>query len=162
LALLVACADEKAGLEGKGGHTRVSSRVHAVCAWYPATDFTKRPGVFLSGKGQTGGPGEFIGGTLEAKPEACKQATIATHVSRVDPPALLIHGTKDPITPFWQSESLFHKMKETGLDVTLIAVQNAGHGFGPANAGEVVTPSREELFRATLEFFDKHLKSRKR
>ncbi len=161
LALMVACADEKAGLEGKGGHASVSSRAHAVCAWYPATDFTKGPGVFLSGKGQKAGPGEFIGGTLEEKPEACKQATIATHVSKDDPPTLLIHGTKDPITPFWQSESLAQKMKEAGVDVTLIAVKNAGHGFGPGAPGEAVTPSREELFKTTLEFFDKHLKAKK-
>ncbi len=162
LALMVACADEKASLEGKGGHADLSSRVHAVCAWYPATDFTKGPGVFLSGKGQRAGPGEFIGGTVEEKPEACKQATVATHVSTDDPPTLLIHGTKDPITPFWQSETLAQKMKEVGVDVTLLTVKNAGHGFGPSGSKEVVTPSREEIFKATLEFFDKHLNSRRR
>ncbi len=158
LALMAACADEKAGLEGKGGHAGVSSRVAAACAWYPATDFTKGPGVFLSGRGQSAGPGEFIGGTLEEKPEACKQATVATHVSKDDPPTLLIHGDKDPITPFWQSETLLKKMKDAGVDATLITVKNGAHGFGPATPGGTVAPARDELFEATLEFFDKHLR----
>ena len=51
-------------------------------------------------------------------------------------------------------------MKETGVDVTLITVKNVGHGIGPGTPGEAATPSREQLFKATLEFVEKHLRKK--
>ena len=156
LALMVGCVDEKAGMEGQGGHQGVSSRVQAVCALYPATDFTAGP-VFKGGDA----PHilAYLGGTLQEKPAVYKQASPVTHVSKDDPPTLLIHGDHDETSPFEQSESMLRLFKAAGVEATLIPVKNAGHVFRPVEGGKI-EPTKDGIDRATFEFFDKHLKKR--
>lgn len=151
LALMVGFADEKAGLEGKGGYAGVSSRVQAVCSWFGPTDFTKGHKEFESGRGAA--PLAFLGGTLEEKTEVYRQASPITHVSKDDPPTLLIHGDRDAVVPFQQSEIMLDKLKEAGVNAALLHVKNGDHGF----RGES-DPSLKEIVTASFEFFDKYLK----
>ena len=156
LALMVGCVDEKAGMEGQGGNQGVSSRVQAVCAWYPATDFTVGP-VFKGGDA----PHilTYLDGTFQEKPEAYKQASPVTHVSKDDPPTLLIHGDHDETAPFAQSESMLRLLNAAGGEATLIRVKNAGHVFHPID-GLKMEPTKDQIDQATFEFFDQHLKKR--
>lgn len=139
LALMVAYADEKAGLEGKGGHGGVSSAVQAVCSWYGPTEL-----------------GSFgLGGRDEEK----KRLSPMTYVRKEVPPALLIHGDKDQTVPVNHSERLEQMLKKAGAEVTFIRVKHANHGLKPVDA-PAIEPSLNQLHEATVKFFDKHLKSR--
>ncbi len=139
LALMVASADEKTGLEGKGGHGDVSSAVQAVCSWYGPTEL-----------------GSFgLGGREEEK----KRLSPMTYVRKDVPPALLIHGEKDQTVPVSHSERLEQALKKAGAEVTFIRVKNANHGLKPVDA-PAIEPSLDQLHEATVKFFDKHLKSR--
>ncbi len=139
LALMVAYADEKAGLEGKGGHDGVSSAVQAVCSWY--------------------GPTELGSFGLGGREEEQKRLSPMTYVRKDVPPALLIHGEKDQTVPVSHSERLELLLQNSGAEVTFIRVKNANHGLKPVDA-PAIEPSLAQLHEATVKFFDKHLKSR--
>ena len=76
----------------------------------------------------------------EAK-EKTWQASPLTHVSKDDAPHLHVHGTKDPLVPFHQSQSYHAALKKVGVESTLIAVKNGGH-----NAPRVVGENQVRLF----------------
>ena len=80
-----------------------------------------------------------------------------THVSRDDPPALLIHGESDAVVPIEHAERMEAALKKAGVPVTMLRVKNATHGFQPI-AGQPIEPSRGELIRRAVEFFDRHLR----
>jgi dipeptidyl aminopeptidase/acylaminoacyl peptidase len=67
-----------------------------------------------------------------ATPEAdsvLAEASPITHVTRDDPPMLLIHGSADAWVPPEQSLSLAEKLTRTGVVNHLINVRGARHGF---------------------------------
>jgi dipeptidyl aminopeptidase/acylaminoacyl peptidase len=64
-----------------------------------------------------------------------------------------MHGDRDNMVPFNQSELLYAALKKAGVDATFKPVKGAGHG-GPAFGSE-------ENMRLVEDFFDKHLKSRR-
>ncbi len=150
LSLLVGTADASAGLEGSGGWAGYSSRVQAVCSFYGPSDFVSwyqdnaRFGRTLS-SAET----KFLGGTMEQKPEIYRRASPVTWVSADDPPLLLVHGDQDTIVPFRQSLIMRDAYKALGLDVTLIRVPGAGHGF--------INWPTQQIEQAVYEFFFKHL-----
>ncbi len=114
LALMAGLADASAGLEGKGGHPDVSSRVQAVVSGFGPTDFTTGLGAgkveaFTAGKD--------------------KEASPITYVSADDPPVLLLHGTADELVPFSQSERLADALKAARVPVTLVPARGAPHGY---------------------------------
>ena len=89
LAELVATADDKAGLEGDGGWQNVSSRVQAASAYYGVSDFTVGAREFQHHTGKV--VLKLFRGDEKEKPELYKQASPITHVSKDDPPLLLVH-----------------------------------------------------------------------
>lgn len=154
LALMLAVADDKAGLEGKGGNEGVSSRVKAACSWFGPADLTVDEKDFVDPGGVVK---FFLGGEQKDIPDVYKRASPATHVSADDPPVLMIHGEKDNVVPIGQSEIMLKKLREAKVEAALIRVKDAGHGFKPSGGGEP-SPSRDEILKSTLDFFDKHLK----
>ena len=156
LSLLVATTDEKAGLEGNGGWSGYSSRVQAVVGLCGPSDLTlnaDRP----TQPGREDARRLFLGGSYEEKPQAYRLASPVTHVSSDDPPALLIHGESDAVVPIEHAERMEAALKKAGVPVTLLRVKNATHGFQPI-AGQPIEPSRGELIRRAVEFFDRHLR----
>jgi acetyl esterase/lipase len=114
LALMAGLADERAGLEGKGRHDGVSSRVQAVVSGF--------------------GPADLRGavGSRPATAFAAGQETAAspvTHASADDPPVLLLHGTEDTTVPYAQSEKMVAALEAVGGRATLIPARGAGHGY---------------------------------
>jgi dipeptidyl aminopeptidase/acylaminoacyl peptidase len=62
-----------------------------------------------------------------------------------------MHGDRDNMVPFNQSELLYEALKKAGVDATFHPVKGAGHGgraFGS-----------EENMRLVEKFVDKHLKN---
>ena len=58
-----------------------------------------------------------------------------------------MHGNKDNLVPYQQSELLRDALKKSGVPVMLKIVEGAGHGFGGREIDEQVA-----------EFFAQHLK----
>jgi len=90
----------------------------------------------------------LIGGAIQENKEATRAASPISYVSKDDPPILIVHGTRDMLVPFNQSEILTAKLKAAAVDVTFVAVEDAGHGGFP-------TPEPQNRVRT---FFDKHLR----
>ncbi|MDP2894930.1 MAG: alpha/beta hydrolase [bacterium] len=138
-------------LEGKGGWQDQSSRVQAVCDWFGPTDFPKMGG---SHNDINSPECQLIGGSYTEKADVVRAANPITHVTADDPPFLIMHGENDNTVPIGQSELLDEALKKAGVEVTFVRVKNAGHGFGGAGT----EPSREEIQKQIIAFFDKHLK----
>jgi len=160
LAMMVACADETADLEGNGGWSEYSSRVQAVCSYYGATDF---PSWYpTEPNDQTRSAIEqFLGGTLDEFLEIYEAASPTNYVTADDPPLLLVHGDLDPQVPFAQSEIMYRVYQQAGLEATLIEVTGGGHG-GKGGVFQQVTdspisPSFGEIHQIVLDFFIEHL-----
>jgi acetyl esterase/lipase len=124
-----------------------SSRVQAVVDVSGPADFTTNhdsDGVaFLTA---------FLGGDYAKDPEAWRDASPAFHASKSDAPFLIVHGTRDQNVPIAQSEELSERLQQAGVPVTLIKVDDA-HTFKTPQA-------RMRLALATLEFFNRYLKTR--
>jgi acetyl esterase/lipase len=95
--------------------------------------------------------GRLFGGPIPEKTALAKQASPMTYVSKNAPPFLILHGKKDRVVPWQQSEELHEALKKAGADSTLILVDDAGHD------GNVAGPNGKKI----AEFFDKHLKKAK-
>lgn len=151
--------------EGPG----VSARVQAVVALCPGTDMTVaapsreevaallesddpedvRLGKTISHRNQL--IADFLGGPLAEHPDLAKQASPRLHVSKDDPPFLLVHGDQDILIPISQSELLVEALRLESVPAEFHVVPGAGHGFGRPP---------EPLLRRIREFFDSWLKSK--
>ena len=56
-------------------------------------------------------------------------AGASTHVSKDDPPLLILHGENDQTVMIDQSEILRDRYKEAGLSVKMHTKKGAGHGW---------------------------------
>ncbi len=139
-------------LEGDYGSVGQSSRVQAVCDFFGPTDLTVIPGR-LAERG-TGAVALLLGGPISEKRNLARLASPIKHVSKDDPPFLIVHGEEDKLVPISQSESLQKALKAAGVDSTFVRVKNAAHGF----AGRNIEPSVQKIDEAVLKFFDEHLK----
>lgn len=140
-------------LEGAiGGNLDQSSRVQAVCDFCGPSSF--RPGDFGEDGPTTTAPAlglaeRLLGGPLRENREKARLASPVEHVSRDDPPFLIVHGERDTLVPPKHGRLLADALKKAGVEVTLYVVPGVGHG--------VSTP---EAMRMAADFFDRHLKSR--
>ena len=125
-------------LEGKlGKHLGQSSRVTAVVNYYG-------PSALLQmddhpGKMKHNAPNSpeslLVGAPIQKAKEKTRQASPLTHVSADDAPHLHVHGTKDPLVPFHQSQIYHGALKKADVESTLITVKDGGHN-APRNVGE--------------------------
>ncbi|GBD36371.1 Carboxylesterase NlhH [bacterium HR36] len=148
LVALLGTGGEVKELEGDLGTTGVSSRVQAVCDIYGPADFLRFEPMNRDPKSPIS---LLLGGTVEEKKDSARLASPVTHVSKDDPPFLILHGTADKTVPISQSEIFERALKQAGVEVTLVKIEGAGHG-GP----QFNTP---EIRKTIADFFDKHLRS---
>ena len=134
LVALVGTSGDVSKLEGNLGVKDVSSKVDAVCDFFGPTDFSKlvdrppNPNLHTTDPRMQTIP-RMLGGLITEKPELARLASPVTHVTKNDPPFLIMHGDKDPLVPLQQSV-LFHELlQRTGVTSELIIVPDAGHGF---------------------------------
>ena len=147
VALLGTSGGVKAA-EGALGCNDQSSRVQAVCDWFGPTDLAD-----LGGRNLRGFPTNpvtlLLGGPASEKKNLADLANPITHVSKDDPPFLIMHGDRDPLVPVSQSQALHDALTRAGVSSTLKIIEGAGHGFAGA--------PHDEMVRA---FFDRHLKKK--
>ncbi len=132
VAMLGTSGDVKE-LEGDlGPHTEHSSRVAAVIDFFGPTEMLTMGDHKGSIDHNSPNSPEslLLGGAVQEHPEIARAASPVTYVSADDPPFLILHGTKDPVVPFPQSERLAELLKAAKVTCALVPITDAGHGFG--------------------------------
>ncbi len=148
LVAMLGTAGEVAELEGSvGRHRNQSSKVRCVVDLFGPTELLSMGGWHNNADSPES---RLIGGPIQQNQETARKASPTSHVSKEDPPFLIIHGTKDPLVPFDQSQRLHRTLKEAGVESTLVPVQGGGHGGFP----------RAEVAARLQAFFDKHLRGK--
>jgi acetyl esterase/lipase len=143
LVALLGTADESAGWD-VGEYLDQSSRVQAVVAMAPPTDLRRNfPNADMELMRQTGEVN-----LAEASP--------INHVTADDPPFLLIHGDRDSVVPYEQSQLMYDRLVQTNVPAQLVTVQNGDHSL-TGSAGSA-TPTLVELNQIILDFLAKYLK----
>jgi acetyl esterase/lipase len=102
---------------------KYSSRVQAVVDVSGPIDFV--------GLGNAHGDGEMVrlfGGEYDKIPKVWRDASPAYDVQASDPPFLIVHGTDDNVVPIAQAQELHDKLKQAGVDVRFVIMQD-GHTF---------------------------------
>lgn len=126
LACLLGAADEKAGLEGKGGNAGQSTKVHAVVSFFGPTDFTVKTwandveNIFLI---------PLLGGKFEDKKDLYRQCSPLVYCNKNCPPFLFFHGDKDALVGIDNSQKMVKGLRAVGVSADLVTMEGAGHGW---------------------------------
>ncbi|MCR9202097.1 MAG: alpha/beta hydrolase [Planctomycetaceae bacterium] len=133
-----------------GSHRQQSSSVACVIDEYGPSDLLamKDYPSRMNHDEPASPEGRLVGGRVSDHPQTARSASPVTWVSAESPPFLIVHGDKDPLVPFNQSERLQSALKQAGGEVSLITVQEGGHG-GFRNP---------DIARRQRAFFDRHLR----
>ena len=83
------------------------------------------------------------------------EASPLFHVTPDDAPFLLIHGDRDELVPYQQSQVMYDKLMQAGVPAQLVIVRNGSHSFEQSNGP--ITPTPAELNFAILDFLNKYL-----
>lgn len=107
--------------------------VAAVVDWYGTTDFVAMdrqapPDAALAHDDPEGPEALLIGAPLRARPDLVEQANPVARATSDAPPFLIMHGTRDRLVPFGQSELMADRLTELGVPVEFHAF-DADHGF---------------------------------
>ncbi|MGZ9234449.1 MAG: alpha/beta hydrolase fold domain-containing protein [Anaerolineales bacterium] len=133
-----------------GEHLEYSSRVDAVVEMFGPTDLTQPMGwlqrLLLRRAFGTDSPGDAR--LIESSP--------VRYVTPESAPFLILHGEQDTAVPVEQAQALYQTLSESGVDATLVIVQNANHNFKPT--GGPIRPTRAEISNMMGNFFDRLLK----
>jgi acetyl esterase/lipase len=134
-----------------GANLEVSSRVQAVVDFFGPTDLTKMakdslPDSRIDHDAPDAPEAKLIGGPVQENKEKAATANPITYVAKDNPPFLIMHGNKDDIVPYQQSELLRDALQKAGVSVTFKIIEGAGHGFGGP-----------DIDRQVAAFFDQQL-----
>ena len=140
-------------LEGNlGKHQDVSSRVNCVIDEFGPTNFLTMndfPGK-MDHLAKDSPESKLLGRQITEVPELVREASPITHVTKDDPPILILHGTKDPLVPYQQSVTFAEALRKAGVTVTLQKIENGEHGGF----------NNEEVNGRTKAFLQKYLLGR--
>lgn len=154
LAALVGLTAHRPDLEGNLGVLGPSSAVDVVVDWYGISDLASMVHTEPPEEIRALLPPEDLVPPLEVLLDGVDEATRtaadpAAHVGPGAPPFLLVHGDADPVVPHEQSAVLARALEAAGVDVALVTVPGAGHGFDRcADVDAVVRLSVDHLVRA--------------
>ena len=153
LAALLGTTSEVRELEGNLGNQGYSSEVQAVVDFFGPTDFLQMDaaGSEITHDAPDSPESKLIGGPIRDNQEKVAAANPITYVSKDDPPFLIVHGKRDRLVPYQQSQLLHTALVKSRVESTLYVLKEAGHGFG----GKF---DSQELFEIVQKFFDQHLK----
>ncbi len=110
LSLMTGYSSDVPELEGDSGNAGVSSRPRAVINFYGpvdlTTDFARKQSLVV----------DFLGKSYDEDPKLHTFASPISHLTKDDPPTLILHGTIDSIVPIKQADMLADKLKSLGID----------------------------------------------
>jgi dipeptidyl aminopeptidase/acylaminoacyl peptidase len=122
--------------EGTGGNPEQSSDICAMICMSGPYDLKQ---CYIESNHQRKQEGKAVRGMLEAflggRPSqvGAKYVTASPlgYASKTTVPALLTHGTEDPLVPIKQSEVFAARLREVGVDIEFLRLERAGHAdFG--------------------------------
>ena len=131
LAALAGVSNGHAGLEGDVGNDRAqSSDVQGIISFYGGANLTTilKQSTPHGLKVRVPALELLLGGQPDDLPTLASLASPVFHVSRSDPPLLLLHGDQDPQMPINQSHELCGAYQKVGAPVQFEVVHGAGHG----------------------------------
>jgi acetyl esterase/lipase len=132
--------------EGDGFNDQ-SSAVNCVVNYYGPSDLSRSYGASVDAAEVLP---LFFGGDLTTKR---REHIVGSPLFWANPnaaPTLIVHGTKDDHVAYEQATWMVDRLKACMVEVELLTLEGAGHGFKGADA--------EKAEAAMLAFFDKHLK----
>ena len=128
----------KDDLKADGPYAEYSSRIQAVVPMYGVHDVVA----------QSRSKGNSL---TKSDEELCRQASPITWITSDDPPALILHGTKDALVPVSQSKTLHERLSKAGISTQLLVIDGAPHSFH-------LQPRQQDLRPVVIQFFNRHLK----
>lgn len=160
LALIAAGTPNWPEFEGEGGSPRLPTRVAAVMAVYPPTEFFLDPQEAVFGNqyppvdedewarhkhAQEGFPSWVLLGP-NASPQDIQQASPFTYISPTFPPTLLLHGTADVHVPHPPTVRLYQRLSALGVKSDLHLYSGQSHGFDLLDGFQHVIQEEAALF----------------
>lgn len=170
LVSMLGTLDDKKDANAKDSVNQKSSRVQAVAALSPVTDFFK---VIKERGGESGAASSFLGvhfmsyynpeaSYLQSEYDLILQASPVTHVTADDAPFLIVHGDKDDIVPSSQAEVFTEKLNEKGVPTKYVVIESGNHLLGVPNVEKEKRGGKRKFYtNQIVEFFDKHLIGKK-
>ncbi len=140
LVAMLAYVDASDGLDPTGPYAGHSCRVQAVIPMYGAHDLIAHARAR-----------ELLDRLTNEDKELARIGSPVTYIDKEDPPALILHGTKDALVPVEQSELLYKALKQDGVEATLHIIEGAPHSFH-------FQPKQEDLRPMAIDFLDRHLR----
>jgi acetyl esterase/lipase len=128
LSLMLADASDDGDPTATEPFMRVSDRIASVVAYFPPVDLRAwARGAVPVAEGQPFPALNF---------DRAKAADYSPllHVTRDDPPTLLIHGDADPLVNISHSQQMFKALQDAGVKSQFITIPGAGHGFRGADS----------------------------
>lgn len=153
LAALMATSGGVAELEGHSGNPEQSSRVQAAVAMGAQSDLETERIRRISRSPEENYYPQFLGGTLDEKPDTYRLASPLAHLDPSDPPLAFVTGALDDQST--QADEIRHRMKEASMPTALLVIEQAPHNF----LADPKTAKRGIEF--AIEFFDSQLKATK-
>ncbi len=144
LSLMLGTASDEGNPKAKDPVEKVSDRVQAVVAYVAPTDLQ-----VMAEDAPDRLPAYARFPALQIDQKAAAVDSPILHVTKDDPPTLLLAGAKDELVPVSHSRNIQAAFKKAGVESKLIEFKDAGHGF----RGEVLTQSIE----AMVAWFKEHL-----
>lgn len=142
-------------LEGDvGGNVKESSRVQAVCDFCGPAAFIGEPTAVRSQDKQgreAKAVTRLLGGPIAENRDKARLASPVVHVSKDDPPFLIVHGSADPLVPPSQSERLAKALADAGVSVKLEIVDGAGHAVVDKQTVALATKFFEANLKKTVK-----------
>ena len=170
LVSMLGTLDDKKDANAKDLVNQKSSRVQAVAALSPVTDFFK---FIREREGELGAASSFLGvhfmsyynpeaSYLQSEYDLILQASPVTHVTADDVPFLIVHGDEDKIVPVSQAEVMVEKLNEKGVPTKYVAIESGNHFLVPTNIEQEKRAATRKIYtNQMVEFFDKHLIGKK-
>jgi acetyl esterase/lipase len=138
-------------LEGDlGDFTGFSSRVQCVVDEFGPSDILEMQNYpsSLNHDAASSPEGRLVGGRVSDKKDVARSASPVTFARADAPPFLVLHGNKDRVVPYNQSERMYAALKKAGVECYFVTIDGGGHGGW----------SNSEIYKLERAFFDKILK----
>jgi acetyl esterase/lipase len=133
LSLVLGMASDNGDPAATEPFLRESNRVASVVAYFPPVDLRQmaRGPIPVT-------PGQRFP-ALNFEREKAPDYSPIVHVTRDDPPTLLIHGDADELVNISHSQRMFKALQETGVKSEFITLPGAAHGFRGDDATKAST-----------------------
>lgn len=151
LATMLATTRPQDGLEGNE-NLGPSSAISAAISLYGVSDLTFYGSDERNGEGRRQGSSFMNKFAKEMKGKGRNPLEAASPITYASPetcPILFIHGTKDRLVAYGQSEAFYERLRALGVPTRLLAVPGRGHAFDFFHWG-----LRRNAFEVMLAFLD--------